>query len=233
MAALVVLAGIVVGLDRAAAYVATRQLVDGVQRSQGLAERPVAVIHGFPFLTQVIGGTLGSVDLDARGVTADGVRLDSLHVHAVGVKISLGDVLNRRVREVPVRRVTGTVLLPFGELDRLIGRYVPGPAKVTISSSTGSRLTLRAELSVLGFGSGVSADVADVQVVDGRLRLVPVPGAVDALPGFVRGQARDLLTITLPVPGLPFGLRLTSARLTPQGVLADAAGTDVVFPVGS
>lgn len=226
---LVVLAALLLALDRVAVVVASRQLASKVQQSQGLSERPGVAIRGFPFLTQVVSGRYDRVELSARGVVRDGVRIDTVRLQADGVRVALGEALRGEVRQVPVDRGTGSALLSFEDLNALSRRYSGGT--VSFSSAGGSRLRLSAQVSVLGVTTAVSAEAATVRVADGRLQVTPAPAALDALPVPVRGRARELLTVSFPLPSLPFGLRITGGEITPEGLTAAAAGDRIVFPV--
>jgi len=225
---LVVLAGLLVGLDRLAAWGVSQQLAQRAQRSQGLAQTPTVVIHGFPFLTQVARGRYGHVDVVARGVSREGVRVDTVSVAAYGVQVNTLDALRGRLREVPVQRADGSAFLTFADLSALVRSRTEGV--VSLSGDAG-RLRVSASVGALGVSTGVTAEVA-ASVRNGRLRLTPLPGALDALP--VGGErARSLLTLDLPLPALPFGINLRSADVVSGGVRLRGDVTGLVLPIGT
>lgn len=226
---LVVLAGLLVVADRVAAYVATRQLAGRVQTAEGLAERPDVTIHGFPFLTQVVGGRYDGIDLTARGITSNGVRIAAVRVHTEGVHVRLADALGGRIEQVPVDRGSGSVDIDYAALNALAKKYAG--SLVSLSSAGGARLRVTGMVSASGLSTGVGADAVVTASAD-TLHVVPLPQALDGVPSALRSQARQLLTIDLPLPSLPFGLHLTSGTVTDAGVTAAAAGSAIVIPVG-
>lgn len=228
--ALIVLVALAVGLDRLAVVVATRQLASRVQTAEALTTRPQASIRGFPFLTQVFGGRYDDVRLTVRGLVRDGTRVDTVALRAQGVHVRLADALGGRLTSVPVDRGEGTVLLTFADLDALSRRY--GARAVTFSSGGGSRLRLTGSLTVRGVTTAVSAE-ATIRIEGGRLRVLPLPGALDQVPtqGGLRDSAVRLFTLTVPLPALPFGLRVTGGAITRDGLTATATGSRIVIPV--
>src|SRR5664279_2160691 len=115
---------LLVALDRIGLLIADSQIASRVQKSQGLSSRPQVSIKGFPFLTQVIGGRYGEVDVAVRDVTRNGLTVDKVSVHAFGVSVPLSQVLSGSVREVPVQRAEGAVTLGFVNLNNYISRQL-------------------------------------------------------------------------------------------------------------
>src|SRR4249920_296609 len=89
-----VLAALLVGVDRAACWLAQRGLADAIQRSQGLAAPPEVAIRGFPFLTQAFSGRYQQVDVRVQDLTArNGVHVDALDARLTGVHLPLADAV--------------------------------------------------------------------------------------------------------------------------------------------
>ena len=231
LVALVVLAALLVAADRGGAYVATRQLASRVQTAEGLADEPDVVIHGVPFLTQVVGGRYDAIDFTEHDVVTDGVRLAAVRVHAEGVRVGLSDAVRGTVTEIPVDRGTGSVDIDYAQLNALVKKYAGAAGGlVTLASAGGNRLRVTGTVSAFGLSTGVGAE-AEVTATDDTLHVIPLPSALDPLPAAIRDRARQLLTIDLPLPHLPFGLRLSRGTVTDAGITALADGSAIVIPV--
>lgn len=223
LASVAVVLAVLVGLDRLAASVAARSLADRVQSTQRLTVRPGAAIRGFPFVTQVLAGRYREVDLWTRApVTEGGVRISSARVRLRGVRVGFSEAVRGGVSNVPVQSGSGTVLLTYDDLNRLLTQAGGGPVAVTLSAAGAGRLRVTGPF-------GLSLETG-AQVTDGLLRIQPDAGDLAALPAPVRDVAVSLLANPVPLPDLPFNLRIRSGRLTARGleITADAGG--VAFP---
>ena len=92
----VVAGGLYVG-DRYAESRAEEYAVGVVSQSIPTTEPPVVDIKGFPFLTQLMGGTLDEVSATAAGATLEGIPVTDVAVDAtqVNVRPPAGLVLSR------------------------------------------------------------------------------------------------------------------------------------------
>ena len=223
-----VLVGVLVALllllaaDRLAAAAAQRSLARELQSSEGLAARPEVHIRGFPFLTQVLAGRYGRVDLRARDVVRDGVQVSDVDVRLEGVEVGPSDAFSGRVREVPVRSGTGSVLLSYADLNGLVRQYggALGSA-VTVGPAGPGRLRADGPL-------GLSL-TASVEVVDGRLLVTPDPASLAALPPAASTLVTSTLQAPLAVPDLPFGARLTGGTIDDSGARLTATADGAVL----
>lgn len=191
--------------DRVAAAVTQELQVQGT---------PDVRIEGFPFLTQLLGGSLRDVDLTAPGVTLEGVELTDVQVRAVDV------TLDEPHRAADVR---AEATVPTASVQRLVQERVA--LDVTVDGDV-----LRASGDLLGIpltaglvprveDGRLLVDVQDVELGAATLRL-------DELPG---GFAEELTGLEVPLDGLPPGIVLAEARVVPDGVQVVATGTDVVL----
>ena len=188
------LVGVLVVADRVAAGVVADRLAE---RLPGCS----VDVTGFPLLTQLVAGELDEVAVD---VPRPDVRL---RLTLSGV--SLGD---RSVRGVSV-----VATVPWQALtDRLSarGRQVTVTAEGRRLAITGRRTTVLATVAVAGGELRVEPDA--VRVFGQEL---PIDGLGDAaglvnLPG----------SVTLPLPALPAGVRLTGAEVTADGLVVRAEG---------
>jgi hypothetical protein len=201
---LVVLLALLVIADRVAVTAAQRDVAKRIQVDQGLQSQPGVTIGGFPFLTQLIGGTYDDVTVSVGGLTSGGLRISSLRVQLRGVHVSLGDVVTQHVSRVPVDRADARVVLSYPDLNDWLAskglRVEPAPGD-------------QVHVTAVGAGSHVAGGVS----ADGR---VSVRGASVVISGPAG------LAIEIPLPGLPFQMHLNAVKAAQEGIVvsADAAG---------
>lgn len=217
-----VLAGLLVLADRVAVTVAEGRIAGELADRGGLVGRPDVDISGFPFLTQVLGGSYDDVRLsldagqlaEAPGTTAD--------VALRGVRVPLSDALSGSVTEVPVDRIDGTATLSY---DLLAGEL--GGDATLAPEGDGLRITRTVE--VLGYALPLTA--AGTVSLEGEELVIDVEQAAGAgveVPRFLVGQVSDLLDLRYRVV-LPFGLRLTGVAPAEDGVEVRVEATDAVL----
>jgi hypothetical protein len=222
LVAVVVLLGLALLVDRVAVGVAEDRVGRELAAKAGLSGAPGVDITGFPFLTQALAGHYDevriSLDADQLG-QPEGTRADVV-LH--GVQVPPSAVLAGSVREVPVERVDGTATLSYELLATGLG------ADTTLArEGDGLRITRTVEL----FGQTVPLTAVGQATLDGSEVVIDVETAAGAgveLPGFLVGQASDLLDLRYAVPALPFGLRLTSVTPAEDGVVVGLLATDTV-----
>lgn len=230
--ALFVTAAVVVvlllALDRIGLLIADSQIASRVQKSQGLSSRPHVSIKGFPFLTQVIGGRYGEVDVAVRDVTRNGLTVDRVSVHAHGVSVPLSQVLAGSVREVPVQRADAVVTLGFGNLNKYVSSQL---GQVLTVSSDGKAVRLTGTLPVPLRVSATAEARIDVSGNSITLRPAALDSVLFKIPGgqASRGLIERFFTVKLPISQLPFGIRLKSATVTKTGILIAASATGLTL----
>ncbi len=217
---LAVLAAILVGVDRIAAYAAERAVADRLQTAYSLDRAPSVHIGGFPFLTQAVSGVYHDVDVTAPNVTGNGVPVERVDVHLHNVRVPLSQVLKRSVTEVRADNGSGTVLVGYDALTaRLASRGV------RVSAGQQGRVQVTGTASVLGQQVQASAQ-GSLSVVDHALLLTWGPEAVD-----VAGRSVSIgatFSERVPIPSLPFDVRLASVTATPSGVQISATAENIV-----
>ncbi len=228
---LIVLAAIVVGLDRGAAYVAGRELASRIQSQEHLPSRPDVSIEGFPFLTQVASGRYGHGSLTAHGLSRSGLTVETAHVDLYGVHVPLGDITGGHVKDVPVDRATGTARISFAAVAGAIASRTEGLGTLTLSQASGSSVRVGGKVTVLG--SSYSLDgVGDVSLSRGQLRVAIAGSSLAALPSVISSRLGSLLTVSLAVPRLPYGIQLTGATVDSTGIVIAAQGDHLVLGGG-
>ncbi|MBT0993385.1 LmeA family phospholipid-binding protein [Cellulomonas sp. DKR-3] len=213
-------AGVVVA-DRVALVRAQEVVADAiVENLDDVQGEPQVDIDGFPFLTQLLAGSLDEVTGHVEGATIGGLAMTDVDVVAHGTSTSE----------------------PYTAQDATVVATIP-------SASIQEQLAARTELEVAVQADGdvlrMSGDVLGIELsaglvprVEGGRLLVDVEdlqlgGAtidVGQLPGAVGSRLTDL---EVPVEELPEGLELTQATVVADGVRVTAAGTDVTLPTSA
>ncbi|MFD5750998.1 DUF2993 domain-containing protein [Streptomyces sp. NPDC127033] len=186
--ALAVCAAFLLLADRAAELYAQDKAEERLQESLGLTARPAVDIHGFPFLTQVLGKRLDRVDVTVPHVAADRVSLAEVRASARDIRV-VGD-LPSSVKGAVVGRMDGDVLLSFDDLSRELSA-----SQVKFTDSGAGSVRLAGSLPVAGYDLRVRAEAhigneggrAVTTTVDG-MRL-DIPGVATYRPGRDRAHS--------------------------------------------
>jgi len=221
---LVVLAALLVVADRVGVVVAQNRLASQIQQQLDLDRQPDVSIRGIPFLTQAISGTYKDIRVQLPDVDAGDVQDVAIDARLQGTHVPLSDAVGGNVDQIPVDRISGTLLIPYDQLAK-----ASGISGLTITRA-GDSLRLTGSVQVLGRSIEVEA-VGRVEVTDGRIAInaeqakvagIPVPQAV-------LDQAARLLSFRVQPRNLPLNLRITAVRLADRGLLVDAVSDDVVL----
>ncbi|WP_018505259.1 LmeA family phospholipid-binding protein [Parafrankia discariae] len=223
-----VVALVVVGvLDRVAARVVADQIATRAQNAENLAERPDVSLGGFPFLTQVVAGRYRDVELEVHGYEQDGTRVDRVHADLTGVRLPLSDVLRGEVERVPVDRVDAEVDLTFNDLNA----YLASQNSQLKVSPAGQGIQIGGTVDLLGTPYPVSG-TADIGVAPDAVTFTPrelAPDLEALIPPGLLDTVRSLLTVRVPVAGLPFNMKLRSATVRADRLTFAAGGENVLL----
>ena len=219
--ALVVLA---VAADRISLLLAQHAVAAQLQTSGGLSSRPDVSIRGIPFLTQAFSGKYDDVEVSASEVTAGGGRLSRLDVTLRGVHVPLSDAISGSVNAVPVDALRATVLLSYADMSRQLR-----DRGLTVAPA-GDQLRVSGSVQVLGRTitasalSSVALSSASVVVTAKRFE-VGNAMADRAVTAALAGR----FDFVIRVGQLPYGLTMSSLRVTPEGVVATADAAHTVL----
>ncbi|MDT3728439.1 DUF2993 domain-containing protein [Streptomyces sp. DSM 41972] len=230
----VVLGGIFVIVDRVAVHFAEGEAADRVRASEGLASTPDVDIQGFPFLTQVLGGSLDEVrvgisDYEAGGEGGKTIRIAGLRADLRGVGFS-GDF-----GSAVADSATGTATIAYDELLRNAKaettKVAPGITAEVVALSDGGNGKIKVALETTVLGTKLPEPVSvlsSVTVVDGNTVRV----RADALPvlGGVRiaeSRVRRITDFEQKIDGLPGGISLEKVQAASDGVDVTVTGKDV------
>jgi hypothetical protein len=211
-------------LDRVLAATAERRASEYLSEPFG---HPATVrLHGGRFLPQALRGRYR--DIEVLGTLRIGdIHGATLVAHLSNVYLPPRDLLAGRTRELPCERVTGRLVLPYAELARVAP--IPGLSL----SFEGERLMATAALPVPGIsqlarvGGEAVLTLRPGGAVWLRIRGVSVAGL--SLPGLVLNQLIPNLNVPIPLPPLPWGLRLDELRATASGLVVDGSAEAAVF----
>lgn len=218
---------VLVVVDRVAARVVAGQIAVQAQRAEDLPTRPDVSLGGFPFLTQVVAGNYRDVRVDVRGHVEQDVRVDRVHANLAGVQVPLSDVVRGQVDRVPVKRLVAEVGLTFGD----INAYLRTQGSDLTVSPVGQAIRVGGSVEILGTRYPVSG-TADIGVQPAEVIFTPrelADSVGSLLPPALRETALNLLTVHVPVTGLPFNMKLRSASVSADRITFAAAGNDVVL----
>ena len=215
-----VLAALAYGADRLAAHVAADRIAGIVKTDASLSHTPHVKVQGFPFLTQAAAGHYRRIDMTATDIFQTGQLPGSvLQLTFADVRIPLSTVLSGKVNSVPVGTVTGSVTVPFANLQAAaavpglsILSGVPGSVneiKVSevVKVPTGN-LTVLLTARVTAHGDSIVVTPVDLTTANGT----PVPAAV-------KTQVLAQAVLSVKLPGLPTGVGITAVSVTNTGVL--------------
>ncbi|WP_406726720.1 DUF2993 domain-containing protein [Streptomyces sp. GD-15H] len=231
----VILGGIFVIVDRVAVNFAEGEVADRLKSTENLATTPDVSINGFPFLTQVAGGTLDEVQIGIEGyeaTTGDGaksIRIDDLRADMEGVEFS-GDFSS-----ATAAAATGTATVTYDELLKTAKseptRVAPGVTASVVGLSDGGdgKIKVTVEATVLGTKLPEPISVlSSVTVVDGDTVRVQA----DALPKFggveiAETRVREITDFEQTINGLPGGIKLDKVEAAEAGVHINVKGSHV------
>jgi hypothetical protein len=118
--ALVVLVLLLVGADFGAAAYAEHMISQKVRTQLQLTDDPSVTIHGFPFLTQALGGEYGHISVSAAGVpVADKLQDVAVNAELENVTAPLSDLTAGNTKAITIGELTGSVTIKAADLARL------------------------------------------------------------------------------------------------------------------
>lgn len=234
----VILGGLFVGADRLAVGFAEDEAAEKLRTSEGLGETPDVSIKGFPFLTQVLGGTLDDVEIGIQNYDAssgsDKIRIADLNARMQGVEFS-GDYSSATAAEA-----TGTARISYDELLKEAQGEPPvklplGATGKVVGLSDGGDGKIKVEVEVSKGGTKLPKPVhvlSSVRVEDDTIKVnadeIPkkfeVLGVSIPLP---EGLVRDVTDFEEKVSGLPGGIKIDEVTPAEDGVDISVKGSNV------
>jgi hypothetical protein len=217
---LLVLVGLAIAADRVALSLAEDKAASALQSSQDLSHKPDVSVDGFPFLTQLAAGRFDEVDVTANDLvvgTAHDVQIERVVVRLHDVHVS------DSYSTFHVATATADGSMSYPELSRLL--------RTPVHAGASGRLVARPSVHLLGrtFTGTVSALVhassaGGITFTDPK---VAVSGV--SLPTVVARALAAVFERSISLAGLPFHVRVTGARVTPDALVLELAGRDLTY----
>jgi hypothetical protein len=211
-------------LDRSCAALAERRASEYLSVPFG---HPATVrVLGTPFLTQAVRGRYTQVEVSGT-LRVGEINGATLIATLRNVHLPTRDLLGGRTRELPCEHVAGRLLIAYSELARVA--RIPGLSLYY----RGDKLLASAALPVPGFSqlARIQGEAVLTQAGAGSVWLkingVTVVGI--ALPSLVLNQLLPTLNVAIPLPELPYGLRIDELLPTQSGLLVCGSAEAVVF----
>lgn len=218
------LAGVLVAADRIAVGVAEDRVATRLVDQRPFLGKPSVRIHGFPFLTQAVGGRYRDIEVTGLGEPVAGMVDAHVDAELHGAHIPLS-AARERVDTVPVDRVDVTITVPLLQLARVAG--VPN---LRLSSHDGA-LVAQAPFSLPGLGSITLSATVHLDVTEdgltGTLSNLRVLGGI--LPGSVTDAARQAMHIHLALPKLGFSSSIGGVHVVGGNVVITGSADHVVL----
>jgi hypothetical protein len=210
----------VVAADRIGVVVAQDQIAKQVAAENDLPRKPDVKIHGFPFLTQAIGGNYEKIDVAVGQMTQQGVTLDDVRIELADVQAPLRDVINGDSSNVVAATAIASAIVPYEAVKQR------APSQVRSISASGSNLQVRGNMSLLGFSGDVTI-VAAVRATSQGIGVTPQSVRSGSGPEVPLSLLQQRFTFTVPVRDLPLGSRISEVEVTPGGLRIAATADDV------
>ena len=216
-------AGLLVAGDRVAAWAVARAAVAGVTtaaRAEGhTVEGAALTFHGFPFATQLLGGSLERVTGSADRVSIGGHEVTDVGLVARGVE-------PRTPWRTQHAELDGTVT--FATLAAVLGEQLDTDVDLTEAPGHPGGALLTTSVLGLTLGAVVEPAVRDATTIEVQVRAVSVAGVsvdADSLPG---GLGSLLGALSFPLD-LPDGVALDAAEVTADGFRIALTAHDITL----
>ncbi len=243
---LLVLVGLLVVVDFAAAAIAEYRVSQAVREELELSSDPSVRINGFPFLAQAAAGEFDEVEVAAAGVPVGALRDAGMEATLRSVNASLSQLLSGVTESVEVRRVTGRVRVRDSDLGRLIGipdLRITEPTEdeteealgADEDSDTRAAIRLTGSIEVAGQRTQLTA-LGILALVDSQMHVTPTDlylglGTDEELrlPEPVRRPLLKEFRVRIDPGELPFTVTPTAVEVDHGSLVIKGTGRNVVI----
>jgi hypothetical protein len=187
------------GLRVVAQYLVARQL----QTSLALQDRPKVSFGGWPFVTELVGGKLASVTVEARGsITSDQFPVQSVDATLRDVSFSFGDLFAGGGHRISAKSGAGTIVMTEGDVNE------------ALPDDLGAAVVLKNGKFVLQSDQVKGNVTATARIANGQLLLesAKLPPLELALPQLADGLTFTEVTVTGNQAVLTFALKDAAFR---------------------
>ncbi len=223
--------------DRYLEHVAEGKIATVVQADVHLPARPAVKVHGFPFVTQLIRGKYHDVEMEAGDVFQQGQPDGAtLRLDFYGAAIPLSKALKGAVLTVPVNHVTGSVTVPYDDLEATAtAAGITGVTSLAAVPGVADTVAFSEQAVVAGLGGvtvNVTAQITAKVVFTGGSLMVTATGVQVAgrtLPAAATASVLSHATFSVPIPGLPAGVHVTALSVQPTGLAVTVGSGPLVL----
>jgi hypothetical protein len=216
---LLVIAVVLILLDRVGVYVAERVAADTIQTSQHLQKRPDVDVEGIPFLTQLATGSFDRIDVTAYDVPI-GQSPNVLDLSRMTVNLDQVDVA-RDLSSVHAATGHATANATYAELSKTLG--------IDVGYSGDGRIRAAKDITLLGQTIKATITVAP-RLVNGALGFgAPAINGLSGLSGDVLAALQKIFNLRVPLGGIPFGVQVQSLAVTAAGVVIQFTGRNLSY----
>ncbi|MFJ4683684.1 DUF2993 domain-containing protein [Streptomyces sp. NPDC091377] len=228
----VILGGLFVAADRLAVNFAEDEAASKLKSTENLARTPDVSINGFPFLTQLMGGSLDEVEVGIDGYQASAgngerIRIDDLRADMKGVEFS-GDYSSATAASA-----TGSAIIAYDELLKAANseptEIAPGVTARVVSLSDGGegRIKVGLEIDAPAIGTQQMSVLSRVSVEGDKVEV-----RTDSLPqldglDLAESAVRKIADFQQAIDDLPGGFDLDQVQAAKNGVEISVKGSDV------
>ncbi|EGX59450.1 hypothetical protein SZN_12628 [Streptomyces zinciresistens K42] len=230
----VMFGGLFVLADRLAVGFAEDKAAGRLQAAENLAVAPDVSIKGFPFLTQVVSGTLDDVEVGisgyeaATGTEGRTIRIDDLTASMKGVAFS------GNFSSATAATATGTASITYAELLKTAKsaptQVAPGVTANVVGLADGGNGKIKVAVEATVLGAKLPSPVFVLSTVSAQGDTVRVKA--DAMPKFGGAQIAETRVRTITdfeqrIDGLPGGIKLDKVQAGRAGVEITVKGSGV------
>ncbi|MFE9612868.1 DUF2993 domain-containing protein [Streptomyces sp. NPDC006012] len=221
-------------VDRVAVYFAESEAADKFKTTENLSATPDVSINGFPFLTQVAGGSLDDVQVGIKDYQAPtGTSGQTVVIH--DLKADMKDVgFSGSFSSATARTAEGTATISYDELLKAAksgtAQVAPGVTARVVGLSDGGNGKIKVEVEATVLGKQLPDPVAVLSTVTVENDSVQVHA--DSVPKFgsvdiADDSVRQITDFQQAVDQLPAGIKLDKVQAAPDGVEITVRGSNV------
>ncbi|HEY2763088.1 MAG TPA: DUF2993 domain-containing protein [Pseudonocardiaceae bacterium] len=250
--AVLVLVGLAVTADYAAAAAAEYEVAKQIRQKLVLAADPSVRINGFPFLTQALVGNYSDIDLRATGLSVGPLHDVAVEATMRDVDAPLSELRSGDLASVRVAEVNGRVRISDRDIGRAIGiedlrlqpasdeeirTLLPAGSVPGSDNPAGNRAAVRmaASTDLAGQRTGVIG-IGVIQLIGSRLQITVVDVRLSrdnvgevSLPHQIRQTLIQALSTDLQPGGLPFNVTPTRVWVEPGSLVAEGTAQGVTM----
>ena len=198
---LLILAGLLVGLDYGVKFVAENVAARALRHELEISSSPDVDVDAFPFVVAAIRGEYREITVEAPNVERGSVRLDDVRFKLSDVDLPLSDLISGEPR-MHAARVRGTATISESTLNSLVQNVSPS-------------------IGVEVDRDGVTVSAAGIEVT--------TPASIEIGGGHLNIAASGIQSIDIPVPNILPKVEFADVVAEKNRLVVTFAGRDIDF----